>query len=455
MKAIIYRRTSREDKDDKMGLERQKSQIYSYLNNHPDLEVIKDISVDGLSGTIIEENQKLQELLNSLDKIDAVIVSEIDRLIRPKDFASLAILDGFTRGNTLIITPTKTYDLSNYQDQLFMTIQAGFANYEMNVIKTRMLEGKKKKLEQGHTGAGRPYCGYRWDKEKNMFVFTDDIHKIKTIVDMILKDFSLRVIADKVGMSPVTISRIGRATILYGEIINRLKGEEYIIKAEPLMTKTEWQVLQNKLNERSKRYPGGRKKYVYTYLLQGLLINENGKSYYCSTHRYRGVTYYSNPDTKKYYRCSDVDKKVFDYLKQHQELYRKTYNEQIKKEEKQDLKEKLLYYEKEILNIDKRLNRLKDLYIDGDIDKKEYNKRKVKLNTEKSAMVSNRLDVSNKIKNQTINNVVTLYLLEHLGKLETLSFEEQRRLLFSVIDKIVFDDQNVLSITLKIRNRMI
>ena len=110
MQAIAYCRVSKDDKDGKSGLARQKLQIEQYLTNHPDITITDTITCDGISGTIIEENQKLQELLSNLNDIDAVIVSEIDRLIRPKDFTSLSILDAFHKTNTLIITTTKTYD---------------------------------------------------------------------------------------------------------------------------------------------------------------------------------------------------------------------------------------------------------------------------------------------------------------------------------------------------------
>lgn len=59
MKAIVYRRVSKEDSKTKDGLGRQKVTLDKFLAFRDDIVIVEDITVDGVSGARPLENQKL------------------------------------------------------------------------------------------------------------------------------------------------------------------------------------------------------------------------------------------------------------------------------------------------------------------------------------------------------------------------------------------------------------
>ena len=244
MKAIVYRRVSSDDNETKKGLIDQKQYIEGFLKHRTDIQLIEDIEVDGVSGAEIENNTKLQQLLNKLPTVDGVIVSELDRFVRPKDFGSLTMLRHFEIHNTLIITPGKTYDLNDDDDWFTVYMLVGVAGRERAMISKRTSRGRLRAVNEGVKLGGRNPIGYVRDKNKVMFVFNENKHILEQVIKMVKQGQSFRSVGIKLNISHVGIVGICKNPVLYGKPTASMDGKTYELKSEPLMTKDEFDLLQ-------------------------------------------------------------------------------------------------------------------------------------------------------------------------------------------------------------------
>ena len=102
------------------------------------------------------------ELLEEVEagKYDGVLCMDIDRLGRGNMQDQGRILDAFKKSGTKIITPRKTYDLSDEWDEEFTEFEAFMARRELKYITRRMQRGRILSVEEGNYIATRPPYGY-------------------------------------------------------------------------------------------------------------------------------------------------------------------------------------------------------------------------------------------------------------------------------------------------------
>ncbi len=91
---------------------------------------------------------------------DAVLCMDIDRLGRGSMAEQGIIFDALRRSNTKIITPDKTYDLNNENDEEMTELYSFIARRELKIIKKRMRRGILKSVEDGAYLSNAPF-GYQ------------------------------------------------------------------------------------------------------------------------------------------------------------------------------------------------------------------------------------------------------------------------------------------------------
>lgn len=126
----------------------------------------KNISVDDVyeevvSGESIAARPQMSALLAAVASgaYRAVLCVDIDRLGRGNMQDQGAILEAFQDSGTLIITPDRTYDLSNDSDEELTEFKAFFARREWKAIRKRMHRGLMQTIQAGGYTANEPY-GY-------------------------------------------------------------------------------------------------------------------------------------------------------------------------------------------------------------------------------------------------------------------------------------------------------
>lgn len=170
MRVAIYLRKSRADLDAEARgegetLAKHKKALLK-LAKHQNLTVVR-IYEEIVSGESLFHRPEMNELLKDVEsnQYDAVLVMDIDRLGRGNMQEQGLILETFRTSNTKIITPRKTYDLSDEFDEEYSEFEAFMARKELKIINRRLQGGRVRSVEEGNYIGTRPPYGYSIHKE--------------------------------------------------------------------------------------------------------------------------------------------------------------------------------------------------------------------------------------------------------------------------------------------------
>lgn len=163
----IYLRKSRAD------LELEKYNKTDTLSRHRVilLNLAKAMSIDEgkiriyeevVSGETIKEREEMQKLLENIElkKYKAIFVVEVSRLSRGDKIDQGEITKVLKYTNTLVITPDKTYDLSNEKDEELFEDELTNSSKELKVTKKRLNRGRNSSVLEGKYVASVPPYGY-------------------------------------------------------------------------------------------------------------------------------------------------------------------------------------------------------------------------------------------------------------------------------------------------------
>lgn len=203
------------------------------------------------------------EMLRLLDDLDArkpkgVLVMDIDRLGRGNMQEQGLILDTFRRVNSLIITPTKVYNLRDESDELMTEVQSLIARQELKMITRRMQRGRKASVEEGNYIGTRPPFGYLIHSDgRSRFLVPhpDQASVLRSIFEMYVNDrMGSAKIANR--LNEMRIPSYDGKTWEPSAILNILKNEVYLGriqwgKKEAKKSKTPGKIRDTRTRDRS------------------------------------------------------------------------------------------------------------------------------------------------------------------------------------------------------------
>ena len=173
---VIYLRKSRADMEaEKLGegetLKRHR-EILTALASRQGLYVGK-VYEEIVSGETIEARPEIQKMIQECyeGKYRGIIVVDVDRLSRGNQGDMQTIMDCLKYSNNrdglLVVTPTKTYDVShNTDDEEYMEFVLFMSRREYKTIQKRLERGRRQAVVEGnYMGSYRPY-GYDIVKTK-------------------------------------------------------------------------------------------------------------------------------------------------------------------------------------------------------------------------------------------------------------------------------------------------
>lgn len=146
-----------------------------------------------VSGETLKARPQMQELLAQVEKgmWNGVLVVEVERLTRGALSDQDIISKTFTYSKTLIITPFKTYDLTNRNDAEYLKFGLFMSNQEYTTINRRQQDGRNLSVIEGkYPGNKAPY-GYRRKKLENTKGWT--LEECKEEADIVRMIFDLYV----------------------------------------------------------------------------------------------------------------------------------------------------------------------------------------------------------------------------------------------------------------------
>lgn len=192
----IYLRKSRADLDAEARgegetLAKHKKALMK-LAKHMNVTVVK-IYEEIVSGESLFHRPQMNQLLSDVQngEYDAVLVMDIDRLGRGNMQEQGLILDTFRTSDTKIITPRKTYDLSDEFDEEYSEFEAFMARKELKIINRRLQGGRVRSVEEGNYIGTRPPFGYLVENEgksRYLVPHPEQAPVVKLIFDLYTSD---------------------------------------------------------------------------------------------------------------------------------------------------------------------------------------------------------------------------------------------------------------------------
>lgn len=122
----------------------------------------ENIYEEVVSGESIASRPKMQIILERIsnENIKGVLCMDTERLSRGDSIDAGIVQQSFMYSNTLIVTPTKIYDLRNENDEQYIGMNFMFGRWELKTITKRLVRGRNTSAEEGrYLGSVAPY-GY-------------------------------------------------------------------------------------------------------------------------------------------------------------------------------------------------------------------------------------------------------------------------------------------------------
>jgi DNA invertase Pin-like site-specific DNA recombinase len=191
----IYLRKSRDDGEYEDVLSKHRDTLLAIVRER---KWTYQLYEEVVSGEKIVARKEMQKLLRHVeDKLyDGVLVMDIDRLGRGDNKDWAVIKDTFLNSETLIITPSRIYDLEEDADDMSFDFLSIFAKLEYKTIKRRLKQGKEAGAKKGMWTNGKPPFPYYYDKNTRT-VLVDEVKRpiYRAIVEKYLNGENLGAIA--------------------------------------------------------------------------------------------------------------------------------------------------------------------------------------------------------------------------------------------------------------------
>ncbi|MGN1339009.1 MAG: recombinase family protein [Oscillospiraceae bacterium] len=221
----IYLRKSRADLDaEALGqgetLARHRRQLLELAdrNGYEIGEIYQEI----ISGDSIEARPEMLRLLSDVEKQrwEGVLCMDIDRLARGDSADQGRITRTFSLTDTLIITPSRTYDMANDDDEEYADFGLFIARKEYKSTRRRMMRGRIASAREGHFIGSTPPFGYdkvRLEKGRGYTLAPNsESEAVKLIFSMCISGDGCTKIAkrlDGLGVTPRSGGKWSRATV--------------------------------------------------------------------------------------------------------------------------------------------------------------------------------------------------------------------------------------------------
>ena len=438
--ALYIRVSTSEQAVHGLSLEAQKEALTKYANEKG-YSIVDTYADEGITARKRLKNRKeLQCLLADVkkDKIDLILVTKLDRWFRNiKDYYQ--VQDILEAHNCNWKTIFENYDTSTASGRLHINIMLSVNQDECDRTSERIkavFEHKKDKKE-ATTGAmplGYKVVDKKIVKDEALAPLVNDVFDYFEAHNN--KNGTVNYINEKYGTSYHynTIARMLKKPIYKG-CFSGIEGF-----CEPYLTTDRWNKIQGLVGRNIKIRHNER---VYTY--SGLLICAE-----CGLHLAGASTKYVKADGSikyyKHYRCTNavvrkwcshnlsikeeiIDKFIVANLSKELKHYKATY----------DIKAKQVDYTTKRNKLERKIARLKDLYINELITMDEYKADLNKFNDELNKIPTDNAKVDLKAIEMLLNmDIDSLYY--------ELTCEERQVLIRSVIKSITIDAENKMSL---------
>ena len=402
--AGVYIRVSTEDQArEGFSLGEQEEKLLQ-LCKFKELEVYKVYKDAGISAKDMEHRPQFQAMLKDMKegKINYIVAYKLDRITRlVRDLEELiSVLEQY---NCFLLCDRDDVNTSTANGRFFVRMLTVLSQLEIEIVSERTKFGLNGAIKSGHIPGQRPF-GYTKSEDKKMIVDNATRPYIEKIFDMYLEGKSFQQIANyfkenniypKKKWRDTTIQKIIDNKIYMGdyEQYKRIGKQEnlepivYMNVVEPIISRAKWEKCQKQKERNQRTYTRDR---IYTFF-QRLKCPSCGRIMKCkgSGGSKRKYMYYTcehcHVNFNENYVEELLESFIYDLLE---------YDMAVKKfflpilEDKNN-KIDTTTIDKEIRNLEKQRDRIKQAYIKGIVEMEDF-KEDYKLIEDKLANLENK-----------------------------------------------------------------
>ena len=445
LKVAAYARVSTDMEEQQTSFISQQKYYLEKITSNPNWIFVEVYADEGISGTQAIKRENFMRMIKDAKegKIDLILTKSISRFAR-NTLDTLKYVRELKANGVAVLFEEENINTLDMAGELLLTVLSSVAQQESETISSHIKLGLKMKRERGELVGFSSCYGLRYDSKKHkMTIIEEEAKVIRFIFEKYLKGYgtnsiavmleNMKIVAPGGGTKwvPCTINSIlknekymgdviqGKTftidSITHKRVINNGEEDKYYIKNhhEAIVDKETFEEAQQIMNSRSITIMTGRKRTRVESFTGRMRCGFCGNSYVrrvgknihwnCST-CVKGNKI-SCPDSRQIPNetIKSVFMECFYLLTKNDGLaiddFIKTIKETIKSDTPTIMKAK---YEENRKKAKQKLNKLIDLYVDGEIDRELYNKKQ-KAMEEQIEDLSAKIETIEKISNKDQN----------------------------------------------------
>ncbi len=412
MNALLYTRVSKEDQVKYgMSLQTQLDDLTRYCSeNH--LNVRKVYSDEGISGGSIKKRIAFQNMISESRPGEIILFTKLDRFSRNLLDANITIQELEKKNVSIKAIHEDDIDTSTADGKFIFNLKLSLAQREREKVSERINDVFAYRARQGLVNTGNAPLGYKI-VDKRLVIDEENSWKIQELFDKYEELGSVHQTAmwwnDTHPENTCTLNNIrSKLTNMYYKGCHPKGLNDQF--CEPIITTEQFDRVQDRLSKNIKSIRKSDRVYLFTGLVR---CPECGRSM-------AGIQHYQNGQI--YYRCNQA-------YNNHKCANKKLINEKIIERVLLEDMDKLmgddtynldLTTEKPAVGksqIENKITRLKELYVEGLIDRNEFDTKYKQLNNQLA-----ELEQSEPVVKQELKDVNFRQMYEMLTKENKRSF---------------------------------
>lgn len=467
--ALYVRVSTHGQEEDGYSIDEQIDRLTKYCEVK-DWQVV-DVFRDAASGSNIKR-PGMQSLIKNVKNYDMVLVYKLDRMSRSQKDTLYLIEDVFEKNGVAFTSLSENLDTSTPFGKAMVGILSVFAQLEREQIKERMSMGKLGRVKNGKTSAwSKVPFGYDY-LDGELVINEIQAPVVRSMFERYLAGVSITKLVDHlneeghIGKDRPWSYRTVRTVLdnaLYTGRTN-FKGEVYEGDHEPIISDEVYYKTQTELERRQKEAyakNNNPRPFQAKYLLSGLLrcgrcgagfelIQGNKRKDGTRNKRYRCWSQSSknHNKTRRGYRAEWCDACVYQMeplealvLGEVEKL--RLNPDGMADHQPADNSNERAALESELGTIQQKLERITLLFIEGGMPMEVLNKQKAALEQQRDA-INKKLD---KLEVDTPDLAIAEareVLASALGNVSELEYEDQKRIVRTLIERITLDGDDML-----------
>jgi site-specific DNA recombinase len=446
MKAALYPRVSTEEQSKEgysLAAQLEKMRAFCFSQGWT---IYKEYVEEGRSAKDMER-PKLQSLLSDVQQFDVVLVYKLDRLSRNVGDIN-QLLNTFEKNKVSFKSVTEPYDTTTSQGKLLINIFGSLAQFEREQLAERTHFGMARKHQEGSRNGGRAPFGYYLDDNGQLAIEDAEAKWVRWMFEafhtkgkkMITEELNKNGIRTRTGAywNHSAVDYVVTNPVYYGALRwnyrtkqgNRTYEEVIVEGNHPaIITKESYDEIKKKRKDRKNTGWKSRTFYPFSSVLRCAR---------CGHSMSGGKRNRADGSVHRFYKCAGrFEYKICDMPVLAEDTIEQEFIKSLKYlpvETEAPDQEQVDYIEikKELKRLESRKANIKELFLDGDLTKKEY-KEKMDDANEKENDLRRSLEIRSESAtadaiNSIINNIKT--------KWQDISFENRKRILTTIFDSI-------------------